>query len=48
MQIEDCLYQKKLYQPLIEKKIDSMKDDEWNFLDRQVYWAIVFISKCFF
>jgi len=33
MLIEDYLYQKKLHQPLTEKKPDSMKDDEWNLQD---------------
>ncbi|CAJ2639216.1 unnamed protein product [Trifolium pratense] len=40
MQIEDYLYQKKLHQPLTEKKPDSMKDDEWNLLDRQALGVI--------
>jgi len=40
MQIEDYLYQKKLHQPLIEKKPDSMKDDEWNLLDRQALGVV--------
>ena len=40
MQIEDYLYQKKLYQPLQEKKPEGMKDDEWNLLDRQALGVI--------
>jgi len=47
MQIEDYLYKKKLHQPLTKKKIDSMKYDEWNLLDRQVCCAIVVISIFF-
>jgi hypothetical protein len=35
MQIEDYLYQKKLHQPLTENRPESMKEDEWNLLDRQ-------------
>ena len=34
MQIEDYLYQKKLYQPLSRIKPDDMKQEEWNLLDR--------------
>ena len=34
MQIEDYLYQKKLYQPLSGIKPDDMKQEEWNLLDR--------------
>ncbi|KHN44573.1 Retrovirus-related Pol polyprotein from transposon TNT 1-94, partial [Glycine soja] len=30
MQIEDYLYQKKLYQPLSGVKLDDMKQEEWN------------------
>lgn len=40
MQIEDYLYQKKLHQPLTEKKPESMKDDEWNLLDRQALGVV--------
>jgi hypothetical protein len=40
MQIEDYLYQKKLHQPLMETKPDSMKEDEWNLLDRQALGVI--------
>lgn len=40
MQIEDYLYQKKLYQPLSEKKPEGMKDEDWNLLDRQALGVI--------
>ena len=40
MQIEDYLYGKKLHLPLLGKKPDTMKDEEWNFLDRQVLGVI--------
>ena len=40
MQIEDYLYQKNLYQPLSGKKPDSMKEEEWNLLDRQALGVI--------
>nr|KYP37034.1 Retrovirus-related Pol polyprotein from transposon TNT 1-94 [Cajanus cajan] len=40
MQIEDYLYQKKLYQPLIGEKPDDMKQEEWNLLDRQALGVI--------
>ena len=33
MQIEDYLYQKKLYQPLLGDKPDDIKQEEWNLLD---------------
>ena len=36
MQIEDYLYRKKLHLPLLGEKPTTMKDKEWNFLDRQV------------
>ena len=36
MQIEDYLYGKKLHLPLLGKKLESMKDEGWNLLDRQV------------
>ncbi|XP_034211167.1 peroxidase 42-like [Prunus dulcis] len=35
MQIEDYLYQKKLYQPLSENKPEGMNDEDWTLLDRQ-------------
>ncbi|KAL5761870.1 hypothetical protein ACOSP7_018134 [Xanthoceras sorbifolium] len=40
MQIEDYLYQKKLYQPLLGKKPDDMKEEDWNLLDRQAFRVI--------
>uniref|UniRef100_A0A803L6Q2 CCHC-type domain-containing protein n=1 Tax=Chenopodium quinoa TaxID=63459 RepID=A0A803L6Q2_CHEQI len=40
MQIEDYLYQKKLYQPLEEKKPDGMQETEWKLLDRQALGVI--------
>ena len=36
MHIEDYLYGEKLHLPLLERKPDTMKDEEWNLLDRQV------------
>ncbi|KHN42250.1 Retrovirus-related Pol polyprotein from transposon TNT 1-94, partial [Glycine soja] len=42
MQIEDYLYQKKLYQPLSGVKPDDMKQEEWNLLDRQALGVIRF------
>ncbi|WVZ24135.1 hypothetical protein V8G54_002679 [Vigna mungo] len=35
MQIEDYLYQKKLYQPLSWHQPENMKDEDWILLDRQ-------------
>uniref|UniRef100_A0A2N9GH12 Retrovirus-related Pol polyprotein from transposon TNT 1-94-like beta-barrel domain-containing protein n=1 Tax=Fagus sylvatica TaxID=28930 RepID=A0A2N9GH12_FAGSY len=40
MQIEDYLYGKKLYLPLLGKKLDKMEDAEWALLDRQVLGVI--------
>ena len=40
MQIEDYLYQKKLYQPLLGKKPDNITEDDWNLLDRQALGVI--------
>ena len=40
MQIEDYLYQKKLYQPLSGDMPDDMRQKEWNLLDRQVLGVI--------
>ena len=34
MQIEDYLYGKKLHFPLLGTKPETMKDEDWNFLDR--------------
>jgi hypothetical protein len=41
MQIEDYLYQKKLYQPLTGKKPTEMKIDELKLLDRQALGVII-------
>ena len=40
MQIEDYLYGNKLHLPLLEKKPNTMKDEEWNLLNRQVLGVI--------
>ena len=40
MQVEDYLYGKKLHLPLLGKKPDTMKDEEWNLLGKQVLGAI--------
>ncbi|BBG95792.1 hypothetical protein Prudu_007647 [Prunus dulcis] len=40
MQIEDYLYQKKLYQPLSENKPEGMNDEDWTLLDRQALGVI--------
>ncbi|CAO2827530.1 unnamed protein product [Amaranthus hypochondriacus] len=40
MQIGDYLYQKKLYQPLEEKKPEGMQEAEWKLLDRQALGVI--------
>lgn len=40
MQIEDYLYQKKLYQPLSKTKPEGMKDEDWALLDRQALGVI--------
>ena len=40
MQIEDYLYGKKLHLRLLGKKPDTMKDEEWNLLDKQVLGTI--------
>ncbi|KAH1200438.1 Retrovirus-related Pol polyprotein from transposon TNT 1-94 [Glycine max] len=40
MQIENYLYQKKLYQPLSGVKPYDMKQEEWNFLDQQTLGVI--------
>ena len=40
IQIEDYLYGKNLYLPLLETKPNIMKDEEWNLLDRQVLGVI--------
>ena len=40
MQIEDYLYGKKLHLPLLRAKPETMKDEDWNLLDRQVLGVI--------
>jgi hypothetical protein len=42
MQMEDYLYQKDLFLPLggIEKKLMTMKDEEWEVLDRKALGTI--------
>ncbi|XP_047150093.1 uncharacterized protein LOC124822166 [Vigna umbellata] len=40
MQIEDYLYQKKLYQPLSGHQPENMKDEDWTLLDRQALGVI--------
>ena len=40
MQIEDYLYGEKLHLPLLGKKPNTMKDEEWNLLDRLVLGVI--------
>jgi hypothetical protein len=42
MQIEDYLYQKDLFLPLsgVSKKTASMKDEEWEILDRKALGMI--------
>ena len=40
MQIEDYLYGRKLNLPLLETKLEVMKDKEWALLDRQVLGVI--------
>nr|GEU98644.1 retrovirus-related Pol polyprotein from transposon TNT 1-94 [Tanacetum cinerariifolium] len=41
MQIEDYLYQKKLYEPLAEAKPTGMKTEDWALLDRQALGAVM-------
>ena len=40
MQIEDYLYGKKLHLPLLGTKPETIKDEDWNLLDRQVLRVI--------
>ena len=40
MQIEDYLYGKKLHLPRLGTKHETMKDEEWNLLNRQVLGLI--------
>ena len=42
MQIEDYLYQKKLYAPLSGEKLVEMTDEDWALLDRQALGVIRF------
>ncbi|KAL5559010.1 hypothetical protein UlMin_035221 [Ulmus minor] len=46
MQIEDYLYQKKLYQLLSETKPEGMKDEDWALLDRQALGVIRLMLSC--
>ena len=34
MQIEDCLYGRKLHLPLLGEKLEAMMAEEWALLDR--------------
>jgi hypothetical protein len=45
MEMEDYLYQKDIFLPLgrIKKKLMTMKDEEWEVLDRK---ALGMISMC--
>ena len=40
MQIEDYLCGEQLHLPLLGKNPDTMKDEEWNLLDKQVLGVI--------
>ncbi|KAE8691518.1 Vacuolar-sorting receptor 1 [Hibiscus syriacus] len=40
MQIEDFMYQKNLYQPLLGKQPEGMKNEDWALLDRQALGVI--------
>jgi hypothetical protein len=42
MQMEDYLYQKDLFLPLsgVAKKLEAMKDEEWEILDRKALGTI--------
>ena len=40
MQIENYLYERKLHLPLLETNPETMKAEEWAFLDRQVLGVI--------
>ena len=44
MQIEDYLYEKKLHLPLLGKKLDNMKNEELNFLNRKIVGVIYSIN----
>lgn len=43
MQIEDYLYQEKLYEPLTGLKPRAMKQEEWELLGRQTIGVIMLI-----
>ena len=47
MQLEDYLYQKDLFLPLggIKKKLTTMKDEEWEVLDRKALGMIRLILE---
>ena len=47
MKIEDYLYGKKLHLPLLGEKLETMKVEEWTFLDRQVLGVIRLILPRF-
>ncbi|KAE8655918.1 NAC domain-containing protein 48 [Hibiscus syriacus] len=40
MQIEDFMYQKNLYQPLLGKQPEGLKNEDWALLDRQALGVI--------
>jgi hypothetical protein len=40
MQIEDYLYERKLHLPLLGEQPNSMEDDEWPLIDRQVLGVV--------
>ena len=46
MQIEDYLYQMKLYLSLAGVKLDSMKEEDWVLLDRQALGVIRLTLTC--
>lgn len=46
MKIENFLYQKKVYQPLIGKNPVDKKEDDWNLLDRQALAIIWLTLSC--
>ena len=48
MQIEDCLYGRKLHLPLLGTKPNTMKAEEWALLDKQVLGVIMLtLSRSF-
>ena len=40
MQIEDYLYGRKLHLPLLGKKLETMKAEEWALLDNR-FWELL-------